>query len=183
MFQRDTEVNFPLPKYNPYLLNISYYRQFIRGGVGRRRRGGGARSGHTGHRLNCKHSGRTLSLFRRPLYPTLLVIRVFVGACLGTCRVVSTNYKVQGNARGDCCVLTGNSGPIGTIGTFRPFMVCLCIAGCVGHASVHCDSGSRGPEVVRVVLNTSTPAGRRSHPGSKTTVLFERSARIEVPTP
>jgi hypothetical protein len=29
MFQRDTEVNFPLPKYNPSLLNISYYRQFI----------------------------------------------------------------------------------------------------------------------------------------------------------
>ena len=27
----------------------------------------------------------------RPLYPTLLVIRVFVGACLGTC-VVSTNH-------------------------------------------------------------------------------------------
>ena len=29
----------------------------------------------------------------RPLYPTLLVIRVFVGACLGTC-VVSTNQRL-----------------------------------------------------------------------------------------
>ena len=91
MFQRDTEVNFPLPKYNPYCLilviTVGLFAAAWAGG------GGGAVRSHW-TLLNCKHSGRTLSLFRRPLYPTLLVIRVFVGACLGTCRVVSTNYKV-----------------------------------------------------------------------------------------
>ena len=148
------------------MLNISYYRRFIRGGVGRRAswRRGAVRSHWT--LLNCKHSGRTLSLFRRPLYPTLLVIRVFVGACLGTCRVVSTNYKVTWRLLRATAV-AGNSGPIGTIGTFRPFMVCLCIAGCVGHASVHCDSGSRrrAPRCVEHQLSAS----RRSK-GSKSTI-------------
>ena len=89
-------------------------------------------------------------------------------------------FRLIKRYRGDCCVLAGNSGPIGTIGTFRPFMVCLCIAGCVGHASVHCDSGSRGPEVVRCVEHQLS-AGRRSK-GSRL-FSFERSARIEVPTP